>query len=121
MHNKNVARTPGFCKLVGLHPLVAFALCIVDAMLFGEEVASLGAGWLISVPIALALSVPCTLIQRYSMRDTWGIAISKGMIVGILTAIPTALPSIFTAAGGLAGLASISLENARTKRLSNNE
>lgn len=37
------------------------------------------------------------------MRDKWGLAIGKGLFVGLLTAIPTPLPSFITAIGGMIG------------------
>ena len=86
---------------VGLHPLTAFAMILVDWMLFGSDVT--GIGWGISCLIAMALVVPCVLIQRFAYKDDWGLALAKGMIVGIITAIPTPLPAILTAAGGVAG------------------
>lgn len=97
-----------FCQMVGLHPFVGFGMMAVDFMLFGAEGVTGGTTWLISIAVAAALSVPCMLIQKYGMREQWGLAIGKGVMVGILTAIPTALPSIFTfIAGGLGTVALI--------------
>jgi hypothetical protein len=90
--------------LMGLHPFVAFSMLAVDWMLFAGEGATSGISWLVSAGVALALSIPCVLIQRYGDKDEWGLAIGKGMMVGILTAIPTALPSVVTAAGGVLGI-----------------
>lgn len=92
-----------FCQLAGLHPLVVFGMVAVDFMLFGPESASLGITWPISIAVATALTIPCILIQKYKMREPWGLAIGKGGLVGILTAIPTPLPSIVTLFGGALG------------------
>jgi len=92
-----------FCQLAGLHPLVGIVMLAVDWMLFGPESASLGATWPISIAVATALTIPCVLIQKYGMREQWGLAIGKGALVGILTAIPTPLPSIMTFIGGTLG------------------
>lgn len=83
-----------FCQVFGLHPLTALALFAVDAMLFGEEVATLGAGWLISIPVGVVLGVAAILIQKYAFKDETGLAIGKGLLVGLVTAIPTALPAL---------------------------
>ncbi len=91
------------CKMMGLHPLVGFGMFAVDSMLFTGEAGTLGASWVISIGIAIALTIPCTLIQRYGFKEGWGLAIGKGIMVGCLTAIPTALPSVVPVAGGLLG------------------
>jgi len=103
--NKNQLNT--FSKIsqtFGLHPLVGFGMTAVDTMLFAESASTFGAGWIITVPIALALSIPCILIQKYFFGDDWGVALGKGLIIGTITAIPTPLPSIISASGGLLGL-----------------
>jgi len=92
-----------FCQLAGLHPLVGFGMVVVDLMLFGPESASLFITWPISIAVATALTIPCLLIQKYGMREQWRLAIGKGALVGILTAIPTPLPSIITLIGGTLG------------------
>ena len=89
-----------FC---GLHPLVGFGMFAVDWMLFGEEAVTLSAGWAISVPIALVLAVASIFIQKYAFKDEWGGAIGKSLVVGLLTAIPTAIPSIVMFGRGAIG------------------
>ena len=91
-------------RLLGLHPLVAFGMFACDWMLFGGEVGSGGVGLAVTIPVALALTVPCLLVQRFSFRDTWGAAIGKALMVGVLTAIPMPLGSPVTLAGGVIGL-----------------
>ncbi len=85
----------------GLHPLVALGMICVDMMLFAPD--ATGIGWLISCIVAAVLTIPCILIQKYAYKDNWGTAIGKGMLVGILTAIPTPLPAAITATGGVLG------------------
>jgi hypothetical protein len=92
-----------FSKFFGLHPLVGFGMFATDLMLFGVEVGTFEIGWLVSVPVAAFLTIPCVLIQKYSYKDDWGSAIGKGMLVGVLTAIPTALPSAIPFIGGVLG------------------
>ncbi len=97
----NALRT--FCQTYGLHPLVGFGMFAIDWMLFGEEAATLGVGWAISIPVALVLTIGCTLIQKYEYKDEWGAAIGKSLLIGLLTAIPTAIPSIVALGGGVIG------------------
>jgi hypothetical protein len=91
------------CQLLGLHPLVGFGMFAVDWMLFAGEGATLGVTWPVSIGIAVALTIPCILIQRYGFKEKWGLAIGKGILVGVLTAIPTALPSVVALGGGALG------------------
>lgn len=87
-------------RQLGLHPLVAFAMVVVDLMLTASDLITLAT---VSVIVALVLTIPCILLQRYAYKDEWGVAVGKGLIVGILTAIPTPLPAIVTGAGGVLG------------------
>ena len=93
-----------FLQAIGLDPLVAFAVIAIDFMLFGPD--STGIGWIISCIVGLLLIVPCSMVQHFSFGDRWMAAFAKGVIVGILTAIPTPLPSVVTFSVGVAGLLS---------------
>ncbi len=92
-----------FSKFFGLHPLVGFGMFATDLMLFGVEAGTFEIGWLVTVPVAIFLTIPSVLIQKYNYKDDWGSAIGKGMLVGVLTAIPTALPSAVPFIGGVLG------------------
>ena len=92
-----------WASMIGLHPFVAFGMIAVDMMLFTEEATTVGVALAITIPIALALSVPCVLLQRYSYGDSWGAAIGKGLMVGVLTAIPFPIGSPLTVVGAIAG------------------
>jgi hypothetical protein len=87
-------------RQLGFHPLVAFAMIVVDVMLVASDLATAGT---VSVIVALVLTIPCVLLQKYAYKDEWGVAVAKGMIVGIVTAIPTPLPAVITGIGGVAG------------------
>ena len=88
---------------LGIHPLAAFGVVAVDFMLFGQEAATLGIGWLVSVPVAAALGLAVGLIQSRTWDEDMGLAVGKGLLVAVLTAIPTPLPSAVTAGLGLLG------------------
>jgi len=92
-------------QTLGLHPIVGFGMFAVDSMLFAETVATGGVGWVISIPVAAVLTMGCILIQKFGFGDNWGLAIGKSLIVGLLTAIPTPLPSLISVAGGVIGSA----------------
>jgi hypothetical protein len=94
----------GFGQMFGLHPAIAFLTFIVDAMLFGGEVGSLGT----SFPISLAASVVLGILaykaqQKWYGDDTENAAIKAG-ILAFLTAIPTPLPALVYVPAGVVGL-----------------
>jgi len=91
------------CQAVGLHPAVAFGMITVDSMLFGPQAVVLGTPLSISVAIAMALTVPCILVQKFGMQEDWGLAIGKGMLVGCFTAVPAPLLAAVTFTGGTLG------------------
>ncbi len=103
-------------QTLGLHPLAGFGMVAVDLMLFGGEAATAGITWAVSVPVALALAIPCVLLQRYSYGDSWGVALGKGALIGVLTAIPTPLPAVVSLVGGGLGLARMLGSSGRTPR-----
>lgn len=104
------------CQMMGLHPLVGFGMFAVDWMLFAAEGSTLGASWVISIGVAIALTVPSVLIQKYGFKDEWGLAIGKGLMIGCMTAIPTALPSVVPLVGGALGTIAL-LGNSRSKEI----
>src|SRR5438309_7066654 len=83
-----------FSQTFGLHPLTAMGLFVVDWMLFGEEVATAGVGWLISLPVGFLLGLIAILIQKHVYKDETLPAVAKGLLVGLLTAIPAPLSSL---------------------------
>ncbi|MDE2935746.1 MAG: hypothetical protein OXP37_02785 [Chloroflexota bacterium] len=97
--------------------MAAAGVIAVDVMLYGATAATLGAGWVISVPVGAALGIAIALIQaRGSPRDDPGLAVGKGVLVGLLTAIPTPLPSVVVLGAGAAGARSwLAARNDRRK------
>ena len=91
-------------RVIGIHPMAAAGVIAIDAMLFGGTVVTGGVGLLASLPVGIALAVAVCLIQHCgSPRDNLGLAAGKGIMVGLLTAIPTPLPSVFVFGAGTAG------------------
>jgi hypothetical protein len=81
-------------KTFGLHPLTALLLFVVDWMLFGEEIATGGIGWLISLPVGILLGLVAIKIQKRMYKDDDKPAMAKGLVVALLTAIPAPLASL---------------------------
>lgn len=100
----HAARARGFSQVFGIHPAIAFLTLIVDLMLFGGEVATLGAILPISIAAGGVLGVIAYLAQRKWYGDDKDSAAIKALIIGFLTAIPTPLPAILTVPSGIVGL-----------------
>jgi hypothetical protein len=89
----------------GLDPRVALLTLIADSMLFGEEVLTLGSLAAVAVPAGIVLGFITYLAQTHWYGDDRKSAAIKGLIVALLTAIPTALPAIgYVLFSGLLGL-----------------
>ncbi len=98
---------PGFGQVFGLDPRVVFLTTVVDTMLFGGQLMTLGTSLPLSVPAGIVLGLITYKAQRHWYRDDRESAIIKGLIVGLLTAIPTSLPGFLTIPSGIVGLVHI--------------
>ena len=94
----------GFVQHFGLDPRIALLTVVVDAMLFGGQVLTLGSTMMLSIPAGIALGVITYKAQRHWFGDDRDSALIKSLIVGLLTAIPTSLPGFLTIPSGLLGL-----------------
>lgn len=94
----------GFGQVFGIHPAVASLTLIVDLMLFGGEIATMGAILPISIGAGAVLGVISYLAQRKWYGDDKDSAALKALILGFLTAIPTPLPAILSVPSGIVGL-----------------
>jgi hypothetical protein len=112
-----MSKFQAFCQTMGLHPLVGFGMFLIDWMLFGAEGTTLGASWVISVPVSVVFASASVFIQRYGFKDDWGLAIGKSLLIGCLTAIPTPLPSVVSITGGILGLMAPQRSHDAEKRL----
>jgi hypothetical protein len=100
----HAARARGFSQVFGIHPAVASLTVIVDLMLFGGEVATMGAILPISIGAGALLGTIAYFSQRKWYGDDKESAAIKAMILGLLTAIPTPLPAILSLPSGIVGL-----------------
>jgi len=97
-------RVRGFGQKFGIHPAIASLTLIVDLMLFGGEVATLGAILPVSIAAGAVLGVIAYLAQRKWYGDDPDSAAIKALVLGFLTAIPTPLPAILSVPSGIVGL-----------------
>jgi hypothetical protein len=104
LNNHPAASHGHFGQMFGLDPRVTLLTLVVDTMLFGGSLATLGASTLLSVPAGIALGFITYKAQRHWYRDDRESAVIKGLIVGLLTAIPTSLPGFLTIPSGIVGL-----------------
>jgi hypothetical protein len=101
---QHVAHPRGFGQTFGIHPAIASLTLIVDLMLFGGEIATMGAILPISIGAGAVLGVIAYLAQRKWYGDDKDSAAIKALILGFLTAIPTPLPAILSVPSGIVGL-----------------
>lgn len=104
LENSPNSTARGFGQIFGIHPAMAFLTLIVDTMLFGGEVGTLGASLVISFAAAGMLAVITFLAQRKWYGDDDESALIKALILGFLTAIPTSLPAVVYVPSGVVGL-----------------
>jgi hypothetical protein len=57
-----------------------------------------------SIPVAVVLGIVTALVQRSAFGDDWMLSIGKGLLIGLLTAIPTPLPALVTSGLGVVGM-----------------
>lgn len=94
----------GFAQSFGLHPLVALLTLGVDSMLFTGELASMGAGVVLSLPVSGVVGFLTFLAQQKFYGDDKDAAAIKGGTLALLTAIPTSLPLFLYLPAGVLGL-----------------
>jgi hypothetical protein len=95
----------GSAAAFGLDPRAALLMVIVDTMLFGGDVLTLGA----LIPIGIAVGVIVGLIvykiqRHWYYNDDHESALIKAGICALLTMIPAPLGPLFAIPGGLLGM-----------------
>jgi hypothetical protein len=93
--------------MFGLDPRVAFLTFIADCMLNAGEVASMGLILPVSLVAAVAIGFIAYRAQMKWYGDDSESAMIKAVMLALLTAIPTALPSFLYGTAGLIGLAHV--------------
>ncbi len=103
-HHPLIQKSKGFGQIFGLDPRIAFLTFVVDSMLFGGSLLSLG----LLLPVSLAAGVALGFVAFRAQMKWYGddreSALIKGVIVGLLTAIPTPLPAVLYVPSGIVGV-----------------
>jgi hypothetical protein len=93
-----------FSQLFGLDPRIAFLTLIVDMMLNAGDLISMG----LLLPVSIAAGVVLGYVVYRAQMNWYGddqeSARIKGLILGLLTAIPTPIPEILYIPAGILGL-----------------
>ncbi len=90
--------------MFGLDPRIAFLTLVVDSMLFGGDIITGGASIGLSVFVGAVLGFVTYKAQRKWYGDDKDSALLKGVILGLLTAIPAPLPALLSIPSGIVGL-----------------
>lgn len=73
-----------------VHPLAAALLVFVDNLWMLADWNAVT--WFLTIPLSfLSVSLVTVGIQRFLHRDSWGKALGKGLILGVLAGIPTSI------------------------------
>jgi hypothetical protein len=94
----------GLGQTFGILPSMALLTLVVDTMLFGGELGSVGLSLPISCATGGVLGIITFLAQRKWYGDDTEAALIKGLILAFLTAIPTPLPAMLYVPSGIVGL-----------------
>jgi hypothetical protein len=97
--------TRGLAQIFGLAPRAAFLAVLVDLLVFTGDTLSLETLLPLGIGIAGVLGFIVYRIQRHSYGDDHHAALTKALIVGLLTAIPVPITPFFAIPGGLLGIA----------------
>jgi hypothetical protein len=109
--SEHPAASRGFGQMFGLDPRIAFLAFIVDFMLFSGGAASLAATAGLALPVLLFISTLAGLALGFVTKkaqmkwygDDSETATIKGVVVGLLTAIPVGIPAIVWVPSGILG------------------
>ena len=88
-YGQHAVRARGFGQVFGIHPLIASLTLIVDLMLFGGEVATMGAILPVSIGAGGGAGVDCLSRATQVVWRRQGFPTIKALVLGFLTAIPT--------------------------------
>jgi hypothetical protein len=101
---KGAAASRGLAQTFGLDIRAAILVTLVDLMLFGVDILSVGAFIVMGLLVAAGLGVIVYKIQRQWYGDDHESSLIKAMIVGLLTAIPVPLTPLVAVPCGMVGM-----------------
>lgn len=94
----------GLAQMLGLDPRVALLTVVLDTMLFAGEIATVGILIVFSLIAGVIFGFITYRAQISWYGDNHDSALIKALIMGLLTAIPTALPAFLYVPAGIIGL-----------------
>ena len=71
-----------------IHPLAALATIVLDNVFGVFELVDPLALILTSVSVGVIGTVTTMFVQRYLAKDSWGVSIAKGLVMGIIAGVP---------------------------------
>ena len=86
----------GFGQTYGLHPIPAVTTLVVNAMLFGGTVFTMGALIPLAIGVAAVLGILTYRAQMRFYQDDSETAAIKAAAITLITAIPVGLPAFLT-------------------------
>jgi hypothetical protein len=104
LRNDPPAARSGLLQLFGLDVRAAALAVIVDTLIFGSDVLSMGLMIPVGIGAAAVLGIIVYHIQRNWYRDDHASALIKAMTIGLLTAIPVPIAPLLVIPGGCLGL-----------------
>jgi hypothetical protein len=102
-----IAKSRGFAATYGLDPRAAGLMVLVDLMISGMDTMSLETLLPLGVAIATMLGFVIYRIQRGWYGDERDCAVTKALIVGLLTAIPVPITPLIAIPGGALGIVKV--------------
>ena len=81
-----------------IHPLAALATLVLDSVFSVFEVLDPLLLIFTSVGVGILGFTATTMVQRHLAKDSWGAAIAKGLVMGIVAGVP--YPVASTVVGG---------------------
>lgn len=94
----------GLAQIFGLDPRIALMAVVLDAMLFTGEIVTAGLFLIVSMLAGIVFGIITYRAQKSWYGDDHDSAMIKGLIMGLLTAIPTSLPAFLYMPAGFVGL-----------------
>jgi hypothetical protein len=94
----------GLTAMFGLDPRAAVLTVLVDMLLFGGDLCTLGAFIPIAAAAAVALGFICYGIQTRWANDDHHSALIKAGIIALLCAIPVPIAPLVAVPGGIIGI-----------------
>jgi hypothetical protein len=71
-----------------IHPLAALATLVLDNVFGVFELVDPMALLLTSISVGTLGTVTTMLVQHYLAKDSWGVSVAKGLVMGIIAGVP---------------------------------